>query len=148
MNSLADQYRRLAINTDIKIGMTELAKVTGVSTSQIRYWERKGYIKSEQDEHNKNHYFNILTIYRVSTIKYYLDQGYTLQMAVQKEVKQRELANIFQSFLRECIQNIKQTGDDQGEVIMGKLADDPTKEVYAQITRGQKVSIRLRNVKR
>lgn len=148
MSSLTEHLRHLRIDTKIKIGMTELTNITGVSPSQIRYWERKGYIKSEQDQQNKNHYFNLFTIYRVSIIKYYLDQGYTLQKAVQKERERHELGTIFSTFLRERIENIKQINSDQGEITLGRLADDPTKEVYAQIKRGKEASIHLRNVKR
>ena len=46
MDVLGKQFREIFKSNDIKIGMTELAKVTGVSPSQLRYWERKGYICS------------------------------------------------------------------------------------------------------
>lgn len=32
----------------IRITMSQLVEMTGVSPSQIRYWEKKGYINSEQ----------------------------------------------------------------------------------------------------
>ena len=80
MDVLGKQFREIFKSNDIKIGMTELAKVTGVSPSQLRYWERKGYICSQQDQQNKNHHFSILTAYQVRTIKFYLDEGYTLQL--------------------------------------------------------------------
>ena len=75
---LGKQFRQLITNDHLRIRMTELAHVTGVSTSQIRYWERKGYISSKQSDKNKNHYFSFLTLFRVATIKYFLDQGFTL----------------------------------------------------------------------
>lgn len=147
MSLLARQFRKTILNKEIKIGMTELAKVTGVSTSQIRYWERKGYIHSEQDQQNKNHYFSILMVYKVYIIKFYLDQGYTLQMAVQKEREQRKLGEIFKKFLTDCIINIQQQGEDQGEVVLGTLAEEPNKEVYAKIKHGEKTTLHLREAK-
>ena len=81
---LGKQFRQLITNDHLRISMTELAHVTGVSTSQIRYWERKGYISSKQSDKNKNHYFSFLTLFRVATIKYFLDQGFTLATAVKK----------------------------------------------------------------
>ncbi|KRM27166.1 transcriptional regulator, MerR family [Limosilactobacillus panis DSM 6035] len=130
---LKDQFRRMLSDDKLQITMTELAQVTGVSTSQIRYWERKGYIKSSQDEKNKNHRFKLFTIFRVYTIKYFLDQGYTLAMAVQKEQERQKLGRIFQRFMADQIVDIHQDEDESGEVVLGKLAEDPTKEVYAKV---------------
>lgn len=115
----------------LRISMSELARVTGVSTSQLRYWERKGYIHSRQDDKNKNHYFDLLTMFSVFTIKYFLDQGYTLAGAVQKEQQRKAVGRIFREFFADQIKDIKQLDDQRGEVDLGNLADDPTKEVYA-----------------
>lgn len=140
---LKDHFRHLLGSNKLKITMTELAHVTGVSTSQIRYWERKGYITSTQDEKNKNHQFNLPTIFQVATIKYFLDQGFTLTMAVTKEHQRRELSKIFRRFIIDRIEDVKQVDDQVGEVSLGKLADDPTKEVYAQVSKdGTTIHIR------
>ena len=53
MDSLSEQIREMIISNQLKISMSEVSRVTGVSTSQLRYWEKKGYIRSEQDEQNK-----------------------------------------------------------------------------------------------
>ena len=126
--------------------MSEVARVTRVSTSQLRYWEKKGYIKSEQDEQNKNHYFSFPTIFQVLTIKVFLDQGFTLAMAVKKERKRRELHKIFTRFITDGIKEVEQTGEDSGEVKLGPLAEDSTKEVYAVID-GDKTSLHIRDHK-
>ena len=55
MDPLSEKIRKMIASKQLKISMSEVARVTGVSTSQLRYWEKKGYIKSEQDEQNKNH---------------------------------------------------------------------------------------------
>ena len=69
MDPLSEKIRKMIASKQLKISMSEVARVTGVSTSQLRYWEKKGYIKSEQDEQNKNHYFSFSTIFQVLTIK-------------------------------------------------------------------------------
>ena len=58
MDPLSEKIRKMIASKQLKISMSEVARVTGVSTSQLRYWEKKGYIKSEQDKQNKNHYFS------------------------------------------------------------------------------------------
>lgn len=146
MDPLSEKIRKMIASKQLKISMSEVARVTGVSTSQLRYWEKKGYIKSEQDEQNKNHYFSFSTIFQVLTIKVFLDQGFTLAMAVKKERKRRELHKIFTRFITDGIKEVEQTGEDSGEVRLGPLAEDSTKEVYAVID-GDKTSLRIRDRK-
>lgn len=128
-------FRNLIAGDELRINMTELSRVTGVSTSQIRYWERKGYIHSKQDEKNKNHHFSFLTLLNVYTIKYYLDQGYTLSAAVDKERHHRELGKIFQSFLADRIKGVEQVDAGHGEISLGTLTNDPSREIYAVVDR-------------
>lgn len=144
MDALGKQFREIFKSDDIKIGMTELAKVTGVSPSQLRYWERKGFIHSQQDQQNKNHHFSLMTAYQVRTIKFFLDQGYTLQMAVQKEQQRRALGKVFRHFIADRIRSIEQDPDGDGLVMLGRLDDDPTKEVYARVDRDGKTTLHLR----
>ncbi len=146
MDPLSEKIRKMIASKQLKISMSEVARVTGVSTSQLRYWEKKGYIKSEQDEQNKNHYFSFSTIFQVLTIKVFLDQGFTLAMAVKKERKRRELHKIFTRFITDGIKEVEQTGEDSGEVKLGPLAEDSTKEVYAVID-SDKTSLRIRDHK-
>ncbi|MDE6948308.1 MerR family transcriptional regulator [Lactobacillus reuteri] len=146
MDPLSGKIRKMIASKQLKISMSEVARVTGVSTSQLRYWEKKGYIKSEQDEQNKNHYFSFSTIFQVLTIKVFLDQGFTLAMAVKKERKRRELHKIFTRFITDGIKEVEQTGEDSGEVKLGPLAEDSTKEVYAVID-SDKTSLRIRDHK-
>ncbi len=146
MDPLSGKIRKMIASKQLKISMSEVARVTGVSTSQLRYWEKKGYIKSEQDEQNKNHYFSFSTIFQVLTIKVFLDQGFTLAMAVKKERKRRELHKIFTRFITDGIKEVEQTGEDSGEVKLGSLAEDSTKEVYAVID-SDKTSLRIRDHK-
>ncbi|WP_288657872.1 MerR family transcriptional regulator [uncultured Limosilactobacillus sp.] len=146
MDALGKQFREIFKSNDIKIGMTELAKVTGVSPSQLRYWERQGFIHSQQDQQNKNHHFSLMTAYQVRTIKFYLDQGYTLQVAVQKEHERRTLGKVFRYFITDRIQSIDQDDNGDGLVMLGKLDDDPTKEVYARVDQDGKTTLHLRPV--
>lgn len=146
MDPLSEKIRKMIASKQLKISMSEVARVTGVSTSQLRYWEKKGYIKSEQDEQNKNHYFSFPTIFQVLTIKVFLDQGFTLAMAVKKERKRRELHKIFTRFITDGIKEVEQTEEDSGEVKLGPLAEDSTKEVYAVID-SDKTSLRIRDHK-
>ena len=123
--------------------MSQLVEMTGVSPSQIRYWEKKGYINSEQGEKNQNHLYSINILYRVCTIKFFLDQGYTLAVAVKKEQERREDVKLFREFIFNQKLSVEQTGSGKGEIILGKIAENPNTEVYATIEDG-KTELHLR----
>jgi transposase-like protein len=138
MDLLTKNFRKMIIENakQLKVTMSEIACVTGVSTSQLRYWERKGYIASKQDEQNKNHHFSLVTLFKVSIIKMYLDEGYTLAVAVQKERERRNYHDIFQQFIADCVMGVSEE-NGQGRVDLGPLSDDPGKRVVAIIEDGK-----------
>lgn len=146
MDLLTKSFRKMIIENQLKISMSELARVTGVSTSQLRYWERKGYITSEQDQQNKNHYFSLVTMFQVYAIKIFLDQGFTLTVAVQKEKERRQCHEIFKHFIIDRVMGISQVDGQKGEVDLGPLTDDPNKKVIA-VVEPDKTSLRLRSSK-
>ncbi|WP_367342340.1 MerR family transcriptional regulator [Limosilactobacillus sp.] len=135
---------RMIFSKRINLGMTEMSKLTHVSPSQLRYWERKGFIKSKQDENNKNHYFNFYTMLQVATIKYYLDQGFTLKTAVAKEKEHKQIRYLFHTFLMKGIKDIDQPNADKIIVDLGALDDDPTQKVCATVTSDGEVKLHLR----
>ena len=44
MDPLSEKIRKMIASKQLKISMSEVARVTGVSTSQLRYWEKKGIL--------------------------------------------------------------------------------------------------------
>lgn len=136
MDQLTKNLRKMISAGNLKVSMSEMARVAGVSTSQLRYWDRKGFIKSEQDEQNKNHYFSLRMLFQVCTIKMYLDQGYTLAVAVQKERERRKYHGIFKQFIVDRVMGISEH-DGCGEIDLGPLSDEPSKKVVAVVENGQ-----------
>ncbi|MDO4903607.1 MAG: MerR family transcriptional regulator [Limosilactobacillus sp.] len=128
---LDDHFRKMFTENKLRISMSELARTTGVSTSQLRYWERKGFIKSNQDDKNKNHYFTLLTMFLVFTIKYFLDQGFTLEGAVERAKNKKESGKAVRRFMTEGISKVSTLEDGEVEIVMGPLENDPNTEVYA-----------------
>lgn len=135
--SLAERFRKMVKQSNLRITMSQLVEMTGVSPSQIRYWEKKGYIKSEQCEKNQNHLYPLSMLYRVCTIKFFLDQGYTLAVAVDKEKAERKAINLVREFIFNQELSIEQKDSGKGEINLGKIAEDPNTEVYATIENGK-----------
>lgn len=141
---LKNELRKLVLNADIKIGLNEMTQLTGASVSQIHYWEKKDYIQSIQDSENRNHYYSLKTVYQAFTIKYFLDQGYTLKMAAKKGQERKIIGDLFFTFVEERIMSIEPTGDDSGEISLGPLVDHPDQEVVAKVQTKGKVDLTIR----
>ena len=145
---LKDQFWHLLQPQRLKISSTDLSRITTVSPSQVRYWERKGYLHAEQGQTGQKHYFSLPAVFQASIIKHFLNKGYTLRMAVQKEHQHRRDGQVFRQFLTDRIMAIPQTGIGKGVIKLGPLADDSNQEVYAQVEINGKTTLHLRSLKK
>lgn len=65
------------------VGIGEVSEITNIPQRQIRYWESKGYISSLQGKITTRRY-DYKTIKKMLLIKELLEEGFTLESAVQK----------------------------------------------------------------
>ena len=72
--------------------ITELSKRFGITTDQIRYLERKGYIEStwNQLDKRKVRHYPKPEINKLELLIKYLDQGFKYDIAYQKAVEEME----------------------------------------------------------
>ena len=127
----------------IQIPLSEISRVTGVSPRQIRYWEAKGFLTSHQAQKNQSHKFNFFTLTKVLEIKEYLDQGFTLQAAVEKQKGRKNIALSIHRFIAERLLATEEKGKTV-EINLGPLDNDETKVVVAKVEVGQPVKIILK----
>ncbi len=127
----------------IQLPLSEVARLAGVTPRQVRYWEKKGLLKSHQDGKNANHKFTIFAILDAMRIKDYLDQGFTLQAAGEKLDKYKDLLRALRRFYRERLVAVDQT-DQSIEINLGPLSGDQTKVVVASVVPGKPVEIKLK----
>lgn len=132
MKSMVQELHKIFFNSKLQITMSELSEATEVSPSQIRYWEKKGYIQSTQGQKNQSHKYTLQTLGTVMGIKYYLNQGFTLKAAFEKQSQQRNLFNSVKSFALARVQDIH-LADNQVEIDLGTLDSDPQKRVMARV---------------
>lgn len=145
MTEMRDYLHKVLLSDSLQFTITQVTQMTGVSGSQLRYWERKGFIKSAQSQKNKNHFYNFKMLLRISTIKYYLDQGFTLKSAAAQEEKHKQIMKIYHQFLDARRFNIVQNEDGQYEIILGTLEDDPKTQVYMTLADNQ-THLHLRHI--
>lgn len=144
MEELAKEGREAFAKMDIKISLKELSATTGVSPSQIRYWEKKGYIKSIQQQKNQSHAYTIQTLMIVLGINHFLKQGYTLSAAYEKQHAQRGVYRALRS-LYSRVEKVERKDDGEVLVDLGQLADQPAKHVVAQISPDYQVQLTLKD---
>ncbi len=75
---LSERFRKMIKQSNLRITMSQLGEMTGVSPSQIRYWEKKGYINSEQGE--KNQIISIQLVFFIGFVRlsFFLIRGIRL----------------------------------------------------------------------
>ena len=146
MSPITEEFRKMFVHEKLRISMSELSQAANVSPSQIRYWERKGYIASEQDQQNKSHKYTLMTLVQVTGIKYFLDEGFTLPVAVKKQKEHQVMAKSFKHFIGDRLLDFENDGKTGATLInLGKLDDAPDKEVVAIVQGPGHVKLTLRN---
>jgi DNA-binding transcriptional MerR regulator len=75
---------------EITYSTGETSELTSASQKQIRYWEGRGYIKSDRNVCGLVAYrrFKGSQVEIIRAIKGFLDQGYTLARAAELDVKE------------------------------------------------------------
>ncbi|WP_054725308.1 MerR family transcriptional regulator [Paucilactobacillus hokkaidonensis] len=84
MEQIPEDLKGLLGKPELQLGIGDLSHVTGVSQSQLRYWESKKYIQSIKTSESKNRKYSLKILGEVCLIKDYLDEGFTLPAAVKK----------------------------------------------------------------
>ncbi|PWG00070.1 MerR family transcriptional regulator [Levilactobacillus bambusae] len=133
MNSAKKNIENI-LNTDrfmFRIG--ELSQMTGVSARQLRYWEKKGYIQSEaREDGQRARVYSFKSFVKVSLIKEFLDQGFTLPAAVDKMTEQGKRMSELHQLYHNAYHGLG-FYEDQLWVNMGYFDDEKTKILLAHV---------------
>ena len=119
------------------LGIGDVAEATGVSQSQLRYWERKGYIHSREVGDRKNRKFSYKTLLKVQQIKTLQDEGLTLVAAVKQSQRRDALFDALRSFVDGRFMDVHMADDDQIQIGLGQFDPDPSQELIAERTNGE-----------
>jgi len=115
------------------VGISDLAKTTGVSQTQLRYWEQKGYIHSQKvTEKNTVHRFSYGTLMRVHFIKAMLDEGFTLAAAAQRATEQSTQMEMMRIFATNAFQGVEER-DGHHMINLGYFDEAHTQNLYVYI---------------
>lgn len=136
-------FKKMVEENSLRISLKELSTASGVSGRQLRYWEEKGFIKSEQSQAGKAHKYTLQTMFKVISIKDLLDQGYTLAKATEIIGQHQHVRHAIRQFVRDNLLKIQEDNDGV-QMNIGQLTDHPEYDVEVQITTSQEnVNLRL-----
>lgn len=125
MAEFTDELRHVFDVHRLVFRIGELASMTGVSPRQLRYWEKKGFIKSREREGEQARVYSFGMFVKVSMIKYFLDSGYTLAAAVQKAAARNSRAKVLHRFISTGLQGFAEV-DGQLAINLGPFDDQQT----------------------
>lgn len=113
------------------MGIGDVAAATGVSQSQLRYWEQKGYIESKKVP-GQNRKYTYGTLMRVFIINSFINEGFTLVAAVKKADENKETMDIIKRAVIDRFQGIEQI-DGYPAVNLGYVNEHHTEVLYAVV---------------
>jgi len=75
----------IAVKNEKPVSIGTAAAATNTTVKMLRYWEEKGYITPERVYSGSRgyRYYSHDDVQKITRIKNYIDQGYTLQAAAQ-----------------------------------------------------------------
>ncbi len=81
----------IAINTDKPMSIGDAADASNTTVKMLRYWEEKGHISPERIYSGSRgfRWYSPADIQRITRIKNYIDQGYTLQASAQMAAEEQ-----------------------------------------------------------
>ena len=75
----------IAVKIEKPVSIGTAAEASNTTVKMLRYWEEKGYISPERVYSGSRGYrfYHPADLQKITRIKNYIDQGYTLQAAAQ-----------------------------------------------------------------
>lgn len=113
------------------LGIGDVAAATGVSQSQLRYWEQKGYIKSKKEK-GQNRKYSYPTLIKVFMIRNAMKEGFTLTAAAKQAEEHKETVSLIKRAMIDRFQGVE-TIDGHPAVNMGYVNDTHSEILYLVI---------------
>ncbi|MCK8607081.1 MerR family transcriptional regulator [Apilactobacillus ozensis] len=130
------QFKKLIF----KIG--EVSKMIDVSPRQIRYWESKGCIESLRGNENSSRVYDFHNFMKISSIKYFLDQGYTLHGAIDQTKNHIKNMDFLRKFLEKSYHGIQEL-DGKMAVNLGFFNAEKSEILYGMLNENDEIEYRV-----
>lgn len=121
-----DMLKRIIASESLLLSIGDVAKAIDVSPRQLRYWEKKGYVKTNVSESGQRKY-TYPALIQAGNIAHYLNKGYTLAMAAKKAEDNRKLMKMLRIFLQSRV-NKGYEIENGYEIDLGEVKNLPAEE--------------------
>lgn len=100
----ANTLKKIIDSDSLLLSIGDVANAIDVSTRQLRYWEKKGYIKSKISKSGQRKY-TYFTLLQAGDIAGYINEGYTLASAAEKTANNARIMKRLRQFLQTRFDN-------------------------------------------
>lgn len=114
------------------MGIGETSRITGATTTQIRYWEKKGLIHPIRHATGGNKRYSIKTLTKIMIIKSFIDNGYTLAKAGDLIQAHYQDVDTFRTIVKQRLTGLTHT-DDRTRVNLGIIDNDPDYDMVIDV---------------
>ncbi|MFW4405308.1 MerR family transcriptional regulator [Lactiplantibacillus paraplantarum] len=144
-NGTRADLRELFHRGQLTIGISELSRMTGVSTRQLRYWQKKGYIiPKNEDEPGQARVYTMKMVIKAAAMSNLLQTGYTLKAAAAQVDERMRPAQTMYHVLVDRYQGYEVADDGQILVDLGPFDPQPGQELFAKLV-GDRVTFELKD---
>lgn len=98
-NQHANTIKKIIDSESMLLSIGDVANAIDVSTRQLRYWEKKGYIKSKVSKSGQRKY-TYFTLLQAGDIAGYINEGFTLASAAEKTASNARIMKRLRLFLQ------------------------------------------------
>ncbi|WP_040471121.1 MerR family transcriptional regulator [Lentilactobacillus kisonensis] len=126
-------------------GIGQVQQITGVSGRQLRYWEAQKYISPLDQKKGVSRQYSLRTLFLIFHINRFIEQGFTLQAAVDHAQKFDAQIPALRKFLRGQLKGVT-ISDDKTLLDFGYLNHHHDKHVYGVIDQGGETSFEIKDV--
>ncbi|GHP13059.1 MerR family transcriptional regulator [Lentilactobacillus fungorum] len=127
-------------------GIGQVQQITGVSGRQLRYWESQNYISPIDQKKGVSRQYSLHTLFLIFHINRFIQQGFTLQAAVDHAKEFDAQIPALRQFLKKQLKGVE-ISDDQTVIDFGYFNAQRTKRVYGVIDRNGQTFFEIRDVK-
>ncbi|PWG00003.1 MerR family transcriptional regulator [Levilactobacillus bambusae] len=124
------ETRRQMLEQPVLVGISELTKAAKITVSQLRYWEKKGYIEPIQVADGAHHKFDHTQVVRAMIINHLTREGYTLAKAAEMAFELSKLIVPVRDFLEDRPVELA-TNRERPTLILGPFDPEPDKMLIA-----------------
>ncbi|WP_155287579.1 MerR family transcriptional regulator [Lacticaseibacillus zhaodongensis] len=118
----------------ISVGIGEASRISGATVTQIRYWQKKGLIKSFTPKDGRNKRFDVKNLVAIIRIREFLEEGYTLAKVSEIVRSHQHQSDRIHALIKQVFIDMHENDDGSTSFTFGPLTNRPDCNIEARVT--------------